>query len=354
MDPARLIPMALPLPVEWGWFYLFQVLTFIIHVLLMNVMLGGSIIALVHHLLGRSGSAPMTRTIAHTLPFTVALAVNFGVAPLLFIQVLYGQFLYTSTVLMAVFWISEVAFIILGYGCAYLYDLRYDALGALRTLVIGLVAASLLAVAFIQTNVLTLMLAPERWSAYFDNPGGTILNLNDPTVLPRFLHIVVSSVAVAGLALALWYERRSGDAQAKRWLRVGANWYAGATMLQMALGLWFLSELPAPVMDLLLGGSLPHTLIFVSGSVLGIFSISSALRHNLRHTAVLAGTTLILMLLLRDMIRDAYLAPYYHVGDRAVTGEYLPLALFILTLVVGAGVFTWILRAAMETREVRS
>ena len=45
MDPTRLIPSALPIPIEWGWFYLFQVLTFILHLLVMNVMLGASIVS---------------------------------------------------------------------------------------------------------------------------------------------------------------------------------------------------------------------------------------------------------------------------------------------------------------------
>lgn len=53
MDPSVLIPEALPIPVAWGWFYAFLLLTFTLHLLVMNVMLGSSIIALVHHLRGK-------------------------------------------------------------------------------------------------------------------------------------------------------------------------------------------------------------------------------------------------------------------------------------------------------------
>lgn len=354
MDPSRLIPDALPIPVEWGWFYLFQILTFIIHILLMNVMLGGAIIALVHHLTGRSASPTVTRTISQKLPFTVAFAVNFGVAPLLFLQVLYGQFLYTSTVLMAVYWISLVGLIILAYASAYLYDLRYDWLGTARTAIIAVTAGCLLLVAFIFTNAMTLMLSPEHWLEYFTRPDGTMLGLADPTVIPRFLHFVASSIALSGLALALWSSRSPDDPEARIRVRTGMNWYGFTTMVQMALGLWFLSELPKPVMHLILGGSLLHTTVFVLGAVIGIYSISNALRYNVRRCLVLSLITISLMLYLRDLVRDAYLAPYYSVSDRVVLGNYLPLILFVLTLIVGTGLLTWVVRAAAKTPEVRS
>ncbi len=355
MDPARLIPHAIPIPVEWGWFYLFQVLTFILHILVMNVMLGASIIALVHHLRGKADTEPLTKAISVKLPFTIAFAVNFGVAPLLFMQVLYGQFLYSSSVLMAVYWLGVVGLVIAAYGSAYIYDFRYASLGNLRTVLITLTALCLLATAFIFTNNMTFMLSPASWTSYFENPWGTLLNLGDPTVLPRYLHIVASSTALAGLALALLYSRKvKDDPGAQRWVRHGVNWYAFSTMVQMALGLWFLSTLPEPVKHLLLGGSLPHTLLFAVSASLGIFSISNALRYNVGTTAILSLTTVTLMILLRDMVRDAYLAPYFQVNDRVVTGEYLPLVLFILTLTAGVCVIAWMLRTAAKDSEVRS
>lgn len=354
MDPTRLIPLSLPIPVEWGWFYLFQVLTFIAHILVMNIMLGASIIALTHHLRARKDTEALTKSISVKLPFTIAFAVNFGVAPLLFMQVLYGQFLYTSSVLMAVYWLAAVGLVILAYGSAYAYNFTYPTAAGLRTFFIAITTICLLAVAFIFTNNMTLMLSPQTWAGYFDNPHGTMLNLNDPTLIPRFLHIVASSTALGGLALALLYRRRTKDPQAQRWIRHGVNWYAFSTVVQMALGLWFLTALPERVSSLLLGGSLPHTLVFAAGAILGIFSISNALRYNVETTAILSVTTISLMVYLRDMVRDAYLTPYFEVSNRVVTGEYLPLVLFILTLIAAICVATWMLRTAATDSEVRS
>lgn len=357
MDPSLLIPKAIPIPVEWGWFYLFQVLTFIAHMLVMNVMLGVSVIAFVHHLRGKAETHPLTFDIAQKLPFTIAIAVNFGVAPLLFLQVLYGQFLYTSSVLMAVFWLLVVALVIVAYGSAYYYDFQYKSLGAMRTFFIGLTALCLLCVAFIFTNNMTLMLSPDHWTRYFTNPSGTLLNLNDPMVLPRYLHIVVSAIALGGLFIAIvWYRKREENPEAaQKWIRYGTAWFAYPSMLQYAMGMWFLTAMPPRVSALILGGSMMHTLVFALGAITGIYSIATALQQRIKVTTFLAVLTIILMVLLRDMVRSAYLAPYFAMSNREVLGDYTPLVLFVITLVAGLAMIAWMLKTASEVKkEVRS
>lgn len=65
-------------------------------------------------------------------------------------------------------------------------------------------------------------------------------------------------------------------------------------------------------------------------------------------------TTISLMVYLRDMVRDAYLSPYFQVSDRVVTGEYLPFVLFVLTLAAGLVIVAWMLKTASTDTEVRS
>ncbi|GAB6057333.1 hypothetical protein [Desulfonatronum parangueonense] len=357
MDPAALIPEALPIPVEWGWFYAFLLLTFVLHLLFMNVMLGSSVIALVHHLRGKEESEPLTVDISRKLPLIVAFTVNFGVAPLLFLQVLYGQFLYTSSVLMAVYWLAVVGLVMAAYLSAYIYDFSYVSLGRFRTVFIAVTALCLLFTAFIYTNNMTLMLRPEAWPTYFDNPGGTLLNLEDRTLIPRYLHFVVASLAVSGLFLALLWQRKAarGEEGAGRWVDHGMKWFAYATMAQIPVGIWFLVALPQPILLLFMGGSGVHTLILLAGITLGVVSIATAFQRRVYLTTALLLATVILMVYLRDLVREAYLHPYFHVSERIVTDDHLPLYLFIGTLVLGLGAIAWMLnQAAVAFREVRS
>jgi len=82
------------------------------------------------------------------------------------------------------------------------------------------------------------------------------------------VHVVLASIAVAGLALshlALRWGRtdRSDDAQ---WVAVaGARWSLGATLLQLPVGLWALVSLPTSMQNELVGNNPVGLGVFASG-----------------------------------------------------------------------------------------
>ena len=80
----------------------------------------------------------------------------------LFAQVLYGRALYTSSVLIGVYWISIIALLMLTYWLLYRFTARLEAgksawwVGLIAWLLAGSIARLL------STNM-TLMLRPEVW-----------------------------------------------------------------------------------------------------------------------------------------------------------------------------------------------
>ena len=101
------------------------VMTFLLHALFMNVVLGGTPIMLATDWVGRwTNRDPYQRlssSLANWLPSVMALAVVLGVAPLLIVQTLYGQFFYTATMLIGNVWISVIVALIAGYYGLYAY-----------------------------------------------------------------------------------------------------------------------------------------------------------------------------------------------------------------------------------------
>ena len=81
-------PMPVPAPI-WLLKALLW-LTFSIHLVFMNLTLGGALLAAVYAFRGRERDRSVSRSLAKMLPFTMAFTITFGVAPLLFVQVLYG------------------------------------------------------------------------------------------------------------------------------------------------------------------------------------------------------------------------------------------------------------------------
>jgi hypothetical protein len=360
MDPSALIPNPDQIPVGWGWFQFLLTLTFYLHILAMNVMLGTIIIAFVRHVCCAVESQSLTRQISKKLPYCIAIAVNFGIAPLLFTQVIYGHFIYVSSVLMGFYWLSIVALLIIAYYSAYIYMYRFATImRAGRMVAAGVTLFSLLCIGFFISNNITMMLQPESWGRYFAHPEGFLLNLGDPTLFPRYLHFVVSSVAVGGLAIALFYtyQASSGKKGCLKWIQSGCNWFSGATFVNFLVGFWFLGSLPIGLIDTSthIGGMFVFFLII--GIIAGVFSVFAALRYRPLSATYLLLATLLFMVLMRDFLRLAYLKPWFSPTELVVQSAWSPFILFLISFVAGIGLIIWMLRvvfAAKSTKEVQS
>jgi hypothetical protein len=354
MDPVRLIPYPDILPAPWGLFYILLVITFTLHLILANVMLGGGIVALASEWLKRRGEKDnglnVHKEIAPKLPMTIALTVNLGIPPLLFLQILYGNFIYVSTMLMAVYWLSIFVLIILAYYGAYLYNLKYDRLGASRVWVIGISVLMLLAVGFFFTNSLLIMTDPKVWPSYFDRPSGALIHFGEASLIPRYLHFVISSVAVGGLAMGLlgWWRTRKGDAQGGASLSRGLRLYAGATLVQFLVGALYLGTLPNQVLARVAFEDTVAMAVFVISIATALSSILYSMSDKPWHTAVCAVVTIFFMVLFRYAVQNAYLETYLSAVRPEVVHQLGPMALFIAALIGGTAVVVYLLKLALR------
>jgi hypothetical protein len=353
MNPALLIPTADAIPVPWGWFYILLVVTFLLHILVMNAMLGGGIIALIGSFRGGEQNLQINREFSYKWPYTIAFAVNMGVAPLLFVQVLYGNFLYSSSILMAVWWLSIVGLLILAYYAAYIYDFKFEALNGLRIFVLEFAVLIMLIIAFFFSNNMTLMLQPDKWDAYFTLASGTVLNLSDASLIPRYLHFVVGAVAIAGLYLALigHFNMTKSAVDKGALIEKGMYYFTAASAVQIVIGLWFLIALPKEIMLLFMGRSAYGTLLLVLGIALGVGVIYLGYKRKLMATGIATLVVLLDMILMRDLVRVAYLKPYFGLGDLVVRPEYSPLVFFLVIFAIGLGLIAYMLKLAFGCRK---
>jgi hypothetical protein len=351
MDISGLIPIPDPIQVPWGWFYFFLTLTFIIHLVFMNIMLGSGIIALVNSIKDAQKTPPLAKDISLKLPYAIALTINFGVAPFLFLQVLYGHFIYVSSVLMAIYWLSVVGLLILLYYSAYIYDFKFDVLKGAKIFFIAITVILALIIAFLFTNNMTLMLVPARWATYFHNPSGTILNLTEPTLWPRYLHFVTASIAVGGLFVAFIWSRKKDHPQAKQNMNQGLQWFTYATIAQILIGFWFLLSLPQHIMLKFMGGSTLYTGIFFLALGSAILTLTFGFKRKILPAIVSTLLTITLMVLIRSFVRTSYLKPYFSMDALEVTLQYSPLIVFLIALSLGLGIIVYMLKIASQAKK---
>lgn len=355
MDVTRLIPTTDPIPAPWPLLEVLDVVLFLVHIVLINIVAGGALLVLYHRLRGR-GVSPLSAATEGKLPSLLALAVTFGIAPLLFMQVLYGHLFYSSSVLMARWWIVVIPALILGYYGLYLNRQQGEVHPALARVGIAAAALAFLYTGLMFVNNITLMLQPARWERWFDRAGGTLLNLADPTVLPRYLHFMVASVAVAGLASAVVWEwrRRRGRGDAAEHIRGGLRLFAWATIVQALTGFWWLLALPDGLMRLFMGGDLLRTILLAVGIVLAVLVVVLAFRGRLMVTLGHLVALLALMVTVRALLRASYLSDFFTFGQLELRPQYGVLLLFLAVLAAGVWAVVWMARQAWraEGKEV--
>jgi len=341
-----------PLPAPYWVFKLLLLVTFFLHILAMNFMLGGAVLALAAR--WRSGNREngnrMFFDIAKKLPSLLPATITLGIAPLLFVQVLYGQFFYTSSIIMAWPWLLVLVFLTIAYYGFYYASFQGGQHSGKAGGVMLLSVVLIFIIGFVYSNNLTLSQTPSRWGGkYFANPAGWNLNLSELTLIPRFLHFFTAAVAVGGLllvliALAKW--KRDGE-YARCVFQFGGKAFMYATMAQFLVGIWFLARLPRDMRMLFLGDNTLATILLVvgvAGGIGAIFLMAEALRkENVRLAAYfvsgIMGVVILSMSVMRDVLRDAYLKPYFHPEQFVVKTQWSVFPLFLILFV--AGVVLW-------------
>lgn len=268
------IPRDIPLPLPADRFLLevLVVFLFLLHILFVNLMVGGSTLVLFYEALGlrREKFDTLARELAATITVNKSLAVVLGVAPLLAVNVLYTVPFYSANALTGTAWISIVPLVtaafLLGYLHKYSWDLLADNKGLHLT--IGATATALFwFVPLVFLSNINLMLFPERWA----DVQGFLSALVLPNALPRYLHFMLASLALTGLFGVAWFGRREFPVEKRlpgfdrpelkrRFYTVAF----GATLLQFIVGPIVYFTLPTQ------GISMFMTLVILLGIALAI------------------------------------------------------------------------------------
>jgi len=346
MNPVIPAPVPIPLPAPTWLLQFLLVFTFVLHLLAMNSLLGGVIFLTVSSFLGRRDSRhrEFTRRVSRVMPPVTAFTITLGVAPLLFVQLVYGQLFYTTSALMAWYWLAVVFLVLLGYYGVYWYQMEHDELGPKAVWVILVTAILFVHVAFLFTQNMTAMLHPQDfYSLYMNGRVGSILGPVTVLNIARLAHFVVAAVALAGLGAALVSHRwKTESPDLADWgRRYGVSLFMGATLVQYLVGLWFLFSLPVEIRQALVGDKLAVG-ILASAIVLALLAVLSAPRNLLVSSVAILGTVS-MMAVVRHFVRMAYLAPYFDPHALPVQGQWVVFFFFVVLLLAGLATVGWML-----------
>ena len=210
MTTPVITDIPLPLPAPEPLLQFLVVFSFILHILFVNLMVGGSILTVIFEWRGKKNKDydALAREISKTITVNKSMAVVLGVAPLLCLSVLYSPFLYGANALTGGGWIMVIPLVTLTFLLLYTHKYSWDVLKDQKNLHIGLgilPVVLFLLIPFIFLANINLMLFPDMWTQV----KGFLSSLALPNVLPRYFHFLAASVSVTALFLVYYFGRKS-------------------------------------------------------------------------------------------------------------------------------------------------
>ncbi|NIC43586.1 hypothetical protein [Aquabacterium sp. A08] len=370
MTPEMLLALRDPagLPSHPLVFLLLGVLTFALHMAAVQVMLGAGALTLRGAFSHDAQWRRLAQAMLTTSKIAVSVAIVLGVAPLLFVQVVYDPFWYTSNVLSAWWVIGFIVVLIAGYLAMYLFYWKNHDLTQAPTrggwwMVMAL--ALLLAVGFIVHSLTYQALFPEHWQGWYApqgvvDPSGQRLRLWH---LPRFAFFIALSAPIVG-AWLLGYRRYlqgalESDGAYLAWLRqLGQQWLVRGGAVAALLGLLWMLTLPEKMAWF---ATSPYALLSLL-TLLGVMAtplwLGRRLDQGLWGYAVFALAVVALLVVgaARELLRYLTLAGshgYDALGYRVQMDWYSTLLFFGTFGVLGGTVLAYFLTVSWQAGQTR-
>jgi len=327
-------PIGLPAP---AWLLQFLlVLTFSLHLVPMTLTVGGTLMAAWMEIWGKLRTGGQHRRLAATLwgilPTITAFTITLGVAPLLFVQLLYPKFFYPASVLTGWSWMGVVGLLIIGYGGLYLQKLG-EPTSRLRPWT-GLVSVfCFLGVSAIYVSTMSLTTAPDVWKGMY---AASQSGLHFYFQLPRWLHVFLGTTAMAG-GLAILLGHLTEDKGLSRLARqTGLAWLGLSVALEVVITPWFLGTLSEAAKS----GLIPVMLWVIGAMAIAAYALFLLAERTGRGPLfawigmallTLGGAGLAIQ---RHLVRQALLEQYLVPADWKVEPQWDVFAIFAVLLVI--------------------
>jgi cytochrome c len=257
----NMLPNDIPLPIPtWGLdgilmpvFLVLLVVSFVVHILFINVLLGASFASVYYNARGAREKNPVFDRVAYLLTTPVTVSENmgalWGVAPLLLVSVLFTPLFYAAAIMNSPQWLHIIYGNIVAFLLSYLYKFTWHKLEGRKTLhiVIGMAATALFfTLPFVFMSTVQLYWTPTTWT-YTTRFWDALLR---PDTFFRLAHFFLAAFAVTGLFMMIYgkIKQKAEDAVDREagtvLLRTGKGWFALPTVLNFFVGPLALFQMP--------------------------------------------------------------------------------------------------------------
>ena len=321
-----------------------HLLTLTLHFFAMNILFGGTAITLWSSARNRWGGT-QALDFSRLFPAAIAATVTLGVAPLLFLQLVYPRQVYAAAMVSGWFWLFVPAAVIVAYYALYRASFSGQRTGRVNHVMLALAAAGLIYVSLVYSSVFSMAEQPALiQSLYAKNQSGWVWNPAVGSYALRWLHMLAGALTVGGFFVGMMGQDNPMVAATGKTAFTGGMGVAAATGI--AYLVWLMPYLEAIMRS-------PAITVLAATILLSL----AALHFFFRKRFWVSGLALFLsvfgMVYVRHVVRLLRLGNAFDPASWRIAPQWSPFLLFLVCFVVMLAVLAWLLwmffRAKDET-----
>ena len=330
-------------------------LTLALHWSFLAMTAGGAVAYVMNQYKNTSSDNAVLKGLSTFLPFSLSMAMTLGIAPLLFVQVLYGNFFYTANILMGYIWMGLLVLTIVNFYLLYLgfwLSKHQRSVRCVGILILLLFAGS----ALVLSSNATLTQSPQAWQTFRSNKG-IVPYLGDATLLPRWTLAIFALLGGGGLFVATYSLSRSDtdnethNRMLSRAVLISIIGMAGI----LISGFWASRSLPEATRSSLFSSGESAIAYAAAASFVLAFMLTlscwfkkSVLKLGL--SAVLFFLGLLATAALRDTLRRIALGKQLNLTEITVHSQWDSFALFLVIFILGLMLVGYIVKEGFLNR----
>lgn len=320
-----------------------HVLTLSLHFAAMNFLLGGAVIILTGNFKQRWEN-PTVRRLISLFPGAMAATVTLGVAPLLFLQLVYPRQVYSAAIVSGWFWLLVIPAVIAAYFLFHATSHSGEEGTSSKGRFLWPALCALLYVSLVYSSVFSLAEHPGLiHRLYAQSQTGFEWNPDVGHYLLRWLHMILGAVTVGAYFVGLFGK---DDPETFPLARKVFGWGMAAAV---GAGFAYLFSLRAILPGLM---RTPAIWALIVAILLSLGSLHFFFARRFLASGLALFVSLFLMVFTRQQLRDLTLQGSFDPASWRIAPQWSPFVLFVISLVIAAVVIFYMLRLFFRSRPV--
>lgn len=328
------------LPAPLWLLTLLHLVTLTLHFFAMNFLLGGLLVVVTGKIEDR-WSNPIIRKFVTLFPSVMAATITLGVAPLLFLQLVYPKQVYSAAIASGWFWMMIVGAAMIAYYLFYSASFRAE-VPVRKPLYLGVALVALVYISLTYSAVFSMAEDPALIaSAYASEQRGLVFNPDVGSWIVRWGHMLLGAMAVGGFFVGLVGK------DDERIFSIGKAVYLWGAVSAALFGIFYLFSLGDALIGLMRSNGIWYLSVAIALAV-------AAVAFFLKRSFVFSGLALFLSMF--GMVATRHELRLVRLGEAltipAVRPQWDVFAIFLVCFVIAIALVAWMLRALIRSAEM--